>query len=670
MEKIKKFFGGNPLRFYRGDERLKPKIRITILFCLCTVGILLLYLPKYHHFTVLPDIFLLLIISLSAYSLGVKIFSVCLFEFSSSQERFVFGIGLGLAILSYLIMGLGFLKLLDTRIIYGLLLVLIILCVQTSKKSNISSLFTVQSSLFTLQASLIMITCSLCFLHSLCPPFDWDDLAYHLEGPKLYLQHKGIFHISNVAFANFPANIGMLYLLGMLLSSDILAKLFHFSFGLLTLIGISSLCQRHFNPKGSLLATSIFYICPLVIFLSRTAYIDFGLTFYELLSVYAFLNWMTTYHQNRWLIILAIMCGFVAGIKYPGLYTVIILGLSVIGFGLAKIGWRKTISKTAIFGIICAVVGSPWYIKNFVYTHNPFYPFLQNLFIEKVKLSPVEIITAQTSNKVFTLGETWFESLCLPWDVTIYGALGNLPFGATITPVYLALLPLLIFIKKTKIAGIYLLFYIILKFILWSLGLHSSRYLLPIFPFLAIILASIFYTIFDTPKLVIIKRVILSIITGIWLAILSWDGFQIIHFRNPISFILGFESRDDFIRRNAEKGYYNAMEFINQNLPKNAKIYFIGEKKGYYCNREFIPDFSLVHWQWKYSDYKDLAKIKEYFNNQQITHILVNTTVISAYYYPDNGVSKEDVESFNDFASKYLKPLFKEGNLYLYGWKD
>lgn len=673
-----------------GEAKIKRSVQIqpifiTLFFCLWLGIILLFYLPNYLNYlllfnlkdTVGQDIFLLFIISLLAYTLGFRIFSICKFEFNSIYERLAFSIGLGFGILSYLIMILGFLGLLEPKIVYGLIFVLIILLfkdlIKTINESitGLKSLsFRRYSPLEVILLSFIVITCGLCFLYGLCPPFDWDDLAYHLQAPKLYMAHQRIFHIPDIPMANLPANIGMLYLLGMLLGSDILAKLFHFLFGVLTLVGILGLSQRHFNPKSSLLTSAIFYISPLVIFLSRTAYIDLALTFYELLAVYAFLNWITSSYQNRWLIILAIMSGFVVGIKYPGIYTMIILALSIISFGLIKIGLRKTVMKIAIFGIICCVVGSPWYIKNTLWTHNPFYPFLEDLFIRKVSLTPMQVITAQTSNKVFTMGKTWLNALFLPWNITIHGSLGSLPFGATITPIYLMLLPLLIFIKKVKVVGIYLVLYIILKFILWSFGLQSTRYLLPLFPFLSIVLASIFYAFFDTPKLLIIKRVILVIIISIWMAILSWESFQIIHYRNPINFILGLESRDDFIRRNAEKGYYNAMKFINEQLPKDAKIFFIGEKKGYYCHRNFIPDFTLVHWIWKYLNYKDMGKMKEYFKKNQITHILVNTNVISCYYYPDKGVSKEEVESFNAFAQTYLKILFKEGHLHLYGWKD
>ncbi|MFH1562585.1 MAG: hypothetical protein ABIF11_04090 [Nitrospirota bacterium] len=653
----------------------------------------------------------MLIISLLAYTLGRRIFSIWRFEFSSIPERIVFSIGLGFCVLSYLIMGLGFLKLLEPKIVWGLIFVLIVLLFKDLLKviheclTGLKTLsFKQFSGLEVVLLFFLLVTGGLCLLQSLCPPFDWDDLAYHLQGPKLFMEHRRIFHIQDIAMANLPANIGMLYLLGMLLSSDILAKLFHFLFGILTVIGIISLIRRYFNPKSSLLASCIFYICPLVIFLSRTAYIDLGLTFYELLSVYAFLNWMTALKMENgewrmengeerrekkerisfshpliphssslipWLVILAIMCGFVVGIKYTGIYNVIILGLSILGFGIVKLGLRKTLIHLAIFTGICCLVGCPWYIKNFVYTHNPFYPFLQNLFINKVSLTPLEVITAQTSQQAFTIGKGLLNSLLLPWNITIQGSLGSLPFGATISPIYLMLLPLLIFTSrlawvKTKIVGIYLTFYIVLKFILWSLGLHSSRYLLPLFPLLAIVLTGIFYTIFDIPKLHSIKRVIIFIIIGIWGAILSWDGFQIIHYRNPINFILGFESRDDFIRRNAEKGYYNAMKAINAHLPKESRIFFIGERKGYYCQRNYIPDFSPLHWTWKYLNYKDMAGIREYFKQNQITHILVNTNVISCYYYPDNGVSVEDVESFNVFAQTHLKLLFKEGSLYLY----
>ncbi len=665
MRKIKRFF------------RITP-IFITLSFCLWIGIILFFYLSKYPDYlllfnlknTVLPDLMLLLILSLLAYTSGLRLFSIYRIEFNSLQEKLIFCIGLGFCVLSFLIMGLGFLGLLEPKIAWGLIFGLSVLLFKDLLKvvkETLNGLRTLSfkqfSGLEMVLLFFLVVTCGLCILQGLCPPYDWDDLAYHLPGPKLFLEHHRIFHIQDIAMANLPANIGMLYLLGMLLSSDILAKLFHFLFGILTVIGIISLSRRYFNPKSALLGGCIFYICPLVIFLSRTAYIDLALTFYELLSIYAFLNWATSLNR-KWVMILAVMCGFVVGIKYPGIYNVIIFGLSLIGFGIVKLGLRKTLICLAIFISICCLVGCPWYIKNFWHTHNPFYPFLENLFIGKASLTPLEVITAQTSRQAFTMRGESLNSLFLPWNITINGCLGSLPFGATITPVYLLLLPFLIFTRKP--IEIYLIFYIILKFILWSLGLHSSRYLLPIFPFLAIVLTGIFYTITSQACF---RRLIIFIIIGIWGALLSWDGFQIIHYRNPINFILGFESRDDFIRRNAEKGYYNTIEFINTYLPEKSRIFFIGEKKGYYCRRNYIPDFSPEHWTWKYQNYNDMAGMREYFRQTQITHILVNTKVISCYYYPDNGVSKKDVESFNQFAQTYLKLLYKKGSLYLYSFQ-
>jgi len=73
---------------------------------------------------------------------------------------------------------------------------------------------------------------------------DYDGLVYHLTIPKLYLAHGGIYPIPWLTHSNFPFTLEMLYLLGLMLRGQALAKLFHLGCGWLTICAIFAFGRR------------------------------------------------------------------------------------------------------------------------------------------------------------------------------------------------------------------------------------------------------------------------------------------------------------------------------------------------------------------------------------------------------------------------------------------
>ncbi|MCI5159084.1 MAG: hypothetical protein D3906_11755, partial [Candidatus Electrothrix sp. AUS1_2] len=59
------------------------------------------------------------------------------------------------------------------------------------------------------------------------PPISRDALIHHLQIPKLYLQHGGIYEIPALKFSYYPMNLDLLYLWALQLGSDILPKYIH-----------------------------------------------------------------------------------------------------------------------------------------------------------------------------------------------------------------------------------------------------------------------------------------------------------------------------------------------------------------------------------------------------------------------------------------------------------
>ena len=77
----------------------------------------------------------------------------------------------------------------------------------------------------------------LAFIQTLTPPWDYDGLMYHLQGPRLFLESGRILPIYENWFTFYPSTWEMIYMLGMGLGNDIFSRLIHFS----TLITLLSL---------------------------------------------------------------------------------------------------------------------------------------------------------------------------------------------------------------------------------------------------------------------------------------------------------------------------------------------------------------------------------------------------------------------------------------------
>ncbi|GAH51589.1 unnamed protein product, partial [marine sediment metagenome] len=151
-------------------------------------------------------------------------------------------------------------------------------------------------------------------------PSGWDSLGEHLAKAKEWNRlHSlaSIPYINRIQWAQ-PFNIGILYGMALFLKDAILAQLVHFAFGLLTAVGVYALGKRYFSHRVGLISAAIFYTVPIVAYMSTTAFVDLGLTFYTFLAFYALVNGVSS-GKKGWLLISAIISGLALGSKYVGL---------------------------------------------------------------------------------------------------------------------------------------------------------------------------------------------------------------------------------------------------------------------------------------------------------------------------------------------------------------
>ncbi len=332
----------------------------------------------------MTDILLLVLIFFGTAGLGKKLYQLLRLPNRSFNQDMVFSLGLGLGLLSYGLFVIGLLGLFYKWVGCLVLIILIIILLLEIKnmflgiKASLFYFFDFKglSFFYIVVMGLLLIHTAINFIIAHAPPISWDALMYHLALPKLYIDSHKVIPIPFMYHSFLPSNMEMLYSLAMLLGTDRLPQLMHFSFGILISIDIYILSRRYLAREFSLLAVAIFYLTPIATLLSVIAYSDLAFFFYQLLAVHAFIFWLET-NKTRWLILSALNCGFASGVKLMGIFPALILFLSLL---IKSLFMDKSkllvVKKLFIFLGIYLIVTSPWYIRSYFLTGTPIYPFL------------------------------------------------------------------------------------------------------------------------------------------------------------------------------------------------------------------------------------------------------------------------------------------------------
>ena len=225
------------------------------------------------------------------------------------------------------------------------------------------------------------------------PELDYDVMEYHAAVPLQYLQ-GGLRQPHNM-FAAFPQLTEMLTYCTFALNTlgrdgaDVgarapeffyAARLLDFLFlpmllGALVLTLARADAGRPAALRAGLLAVLTLLAMPGVIQWSLTLYVENAFGFYFLLALYAAARAVFPADNpggGRWVLLAGVLAGLCAGTKYPGL---LFAGAGACGLLLLfSRGRGNRLGRAALCGGACWLVFSPWLVKNYLLTGNPFAP--------------------------------------------------------------------------------------------------------------------------------------------------------------------------------------------------------------------------------------------------------------------------------------------------------
>jgi len=470
-------------------------------------------------------------------------------------------------------------------------------------------------------AAFFLATLSLSVIGALAPAGgrDYDGLVYHLTIPKAYLRDGRIHFLPWLSHSNFPFTLEMLYLLGLMLHGQAVAKLFHFGCGWLTALAIYAFCRRWYSPRAGWLGAAIFISVPVVAWELRCAYNELAFALLAFLSIYALgrrregersepISDSSQGNGGGWLWLSALMCGMALGTK--------MLAAAVLLFGVVALVWAsvrgpargRALTRAVVFALIALAVASPWYVKSYLWTGNPVYPFFYEVFDGRYwSADRAKDYTAAQKDFGFpaaqrvlgpavarrTLGPPVapLQFALLPWNLTMntrwYFDAPQLAFESNVKywlfgPLLLALVPALAFTGPVGARGRLVLWFALVYAGAWFVLSQNARYLIPIVPGLSACAGASADRLMSRGRLsagaaqaVLVIGLSAALMTHWWLS-------------KPVARVaLGLEPPDRYLT--ASLPIYRMCTYINNVTPSTAKVLVFGdEPRMFYLDRSFL----------------------------------------------------------------------------------
>ena len=501
---------------------------------------------------------------------------------------------------------------------------------------------------------LLLAWCVITGLAALAPPAggDYDGLAEHLAHAKVYARTGSYAPLWYDHHSHFPALTQMLFTLGMLLHGPGLAKLFHWAFGVIALGATYVIGERFVRAGSGKWAALTFASTPIIGWLMQVGYVDLTATAYGLLAVLAFLSWRQG-SSTRALALSGLMVGGMMGAKMQGiaLFGVLLVGAAVTVL-VRRAGARRLLKAVGVLALLGAVVAAPWYVKTWVLTGNPVYPFAYSVFGGKY-WGEGEARAYSYEQKTFGVGDlpsgeeyarltgvhrmfigprSPRNLLLAPWNITF----NPVPFSVRWREGQAALLPVLLlmwigpmyFCGLVGLLGLHvydsltrsggrspelgtLLWLFLPLWVWWLMSMQLTRYLIPSLVLLAPAVGYVWRRLEGG-----IARAIPALWMACALAAVSYLAMS------PLAVALGVVPQERYLR--SACAVYEPSVLLNRIVPPEGKVILYGEPRGFYLDCDYLWGDPGHHRLIPYDELQTPEALVGYLRRMRVTHALIN----------------------------------------------
>jgi hypothetical protein len=297
-------------------------------------------------------------------------------------------------------------------------------------------------------------------------------------------------------------------------------------------------------------------------------------------------------------------------------------------------------------------VASPWYLKNWLWLGNPFYPlWFGGRGWDAYKAANLQFMGTRYGPRQGLLG-----FLLLPWDLFFHsiGHFGPIPFA--FPPPLTLLLPLYLFVRHRRAIDVILLISL-LRFGTWAISARNARYLIDIHPLLSVAVAYLLIRLsLQSQSRILIKGLVIFLLA----ANLVWQSALLLE-EGSLPVVLGLESREEYLLDHNDPPY-RAIRFINR-LPSESKVLFVGNGQGYYVKVDHVVDVSHGNWghllhQWG----SEPEQLRRALAAQGFTHVYYSGYDFEwRLNFDEEGDLAWELSQFDRFAANCTRLVYDQG---------
>lgn len=444
-------------------------------------------------------------------------------------------------------------------------------------------------------AVVVAIPLVLAAIAALAPPTGKDALIYHLALPKGYLAAGRFAADPESIPAYFAQGAEMHGVWAMLLGRLVSDRVAEAAFGAiafatypLLLAGVYGWARSlGLGRSRALMAAALVAAVPTAYMEAGSGYVELALALHVVLAVEAAARWWTTGSRLA-LAYLAVFLGYALAVKLLAVFVLLPLGLIVLlrarqvdADPAGRPGAELLRGAAALAAAV--VLAAPWYVRTWVRTGSPLFPF-------HLALWPAEAPGWDTERSVL------FGAF-----LAMYGPPNPGPLDYLLAPLRVSLtaqpelaayhdgvlgvsflfgVPLLLGALRERLrpelrlaaglAGLFVVF--------WLATSQQLRFLLPALALLAVPMAAAAMTRLATGAL------LATTAAGV-LVIGAWFLQQ-----SPLPVVLGGEAREAYLARRLD--YYPYYQLVNTSLPAGARVWLVDMRRDtYHLERPYFSDY-------------------------------------------------------------------------------
>jgi hypothetical protein len=417
------------------------------------------------------------------------------------------------------------------------------------------------------------------------PPFFWDALTYHLAVPKAYADAHGFVYLPFNVYSSMPMGGSLFYLWPYLWDGLITAKASHLVATILALSLTYRLARIWLSQFYSALAAALVILTSPVMVVIGGAHNDHFQILFAVAALYTYFNWVRRADgtvRRPWLAF-GLFLGAALAVKYSA-YAVAAAFVPIWIYDVAR--KRVRLSRVLVFLGVAFLVVAPWLVKAYVERGNLVFPLFYDAFDGRG-------FTGEQAGRLMAWqmemgrGRGVADLALLPYRISVEADVGYGAFSGIYLPFLLPLAALAaVFFRRAWGLVAYGWLYVAA----WFFGPQQLRFLGAALPAFAIAAAGVIAAA-EISRSDWLRRLwrAFAIIALLLVSVSYFAGallnatFNYSYFFKP--------DRDEFLRERI--GFFAAQEFINNELPANAKILMVFTNHTLYLKRDAVYDSFL-----------------------------------------------------------------------------